>query len=59
VRDGRVECRLRHADSERADARTEQVERAHGDLEALVDLAEGVVGGNGHAVEDEPADRMR
>jgi hypothetical protein len=42
-----------------ADARPEEVERPHGDLEALVDLAEDMVGRHRRAVEDESPDRMR
>ena len=59
VGDGRVERRLRHAHRERADAGAKEVERPHGDREALVDLAEDVVARHGHAVEDQPPDRMR
>ena len=59
VRDGRVEGRLGHADREGADARAEEVERAHGDLEALTDVAEDVVGRHGHGVEHEPPDGVR
>ena len=54
-----VERRLGHADRERADARPEQVERAHRHREAVVDLSEHVVGGDPDAVEDERADRVR
>ena len=49
-----VERGLRHADRERADAGPEQVERAHRDAEALVDLAEHVVARDPDAVEVEP-----
>ena len=55
----RVEGRLRHADGERADAGPEQVEGVHRDPEALVRLAQEVVGGDRDAVEDQRADGVR
>ena len=56
VRDGGVERRLRHPDAEGPDARPEEIERFHRDLEATVDLAEHLHGLDADAVEVEPAD---
>ena len=60
VRDGGVERGLRHADRERADARTEEIERLHRDAEALVDLAEHLFLPDGHVRRSSSRpDRMR
>ena len=47
---------MRHADRERADARSEPVERAHRHAESVVGLPQQVRGRNLNAVEGEPAD---
>ena len=59
VRDGGIEGRLRHADGESADARPEEIERVHRHAEAVVDVAEHLLGCDRNAVEVEAADRMR
>ena len=58
VRDRRVERRLRHPDRAGADARAEDVERAHRDLEAAVDLPEPGLVQHLDAVQLERPDRM-
>ena len=55
VADREVERALRDAQSLRRDRRTREVERPHRVLEALVDLADHVLGRNAHAVEDDLA----
>ena len=59
VGEGRVQGRLGHADREGADARPEQVQRAHGDPESAVGFAEHVVRGDRYGVEGEGADGVR
>ena len=46
------------ADGERADARSEQIEGPHGDPESGVHLAEDLLVGHCHVVEDERPDGM-
>src|ERR1019366_9832118 len=55
---GGVERRLGHADAAGTDARAEEVEGAHRDPEAMINLAEDVVRGHRDAVEAKPADRV-
>ncbi len=59
VGDSRVQRGLRHADGERTDTGPEQVERSHRHREAVVQLTEQLPRPHRHAVEGQPADRVR
>ena len=55
----RVEGGLRHPDRECPDTGPEEVERAHGDLEAFTGLAQQVIAADADPVEVQTSQRMR